>query len=191
MYCITGMSHTKKSMFSKDKLQNNDTARPSIKWNPAAEQKCQPLAFGCWKMQVLQYEPCVTIKTPETKDMWTGMSWSDAQRWHTPSPHSSFPATWSNGVTYSSVSAQQRQTRSPVHQGAPRSSDAVWIWREACRLLCVVMEPGWLPVGWQRVYFLHDWALFQPCRERDHSDWFFSSAIKRCDYAQHPIFNQS
>ncbi len=34
-------------------------------------------------------------------------------------------------------------------------------------------------------------SLFQPCRERDHRDWFFSSAIKRCDYAQHPIFNQS
>ncbi len=135
MYCITGMSHTKKSMFSKDKLQNNDAARPSIKWNPAAEQKCQPLAFGCRKMQVLQYEPCVTIKTPETKDMWTGMSWSDAQRWHTPSPHSSFPATWSNGVTYSSVSAQQRQTRSPVHQGAPRSSDAVWIWRGGLQVI--------------------------------------------------------
>lgn len=118
-----------------DPQQNKWCFKIAMLWGPQNSEFPQlSINSSLWllageKMQVLQYETSVTIKTHETKDMWTGMSWSDAQRWHTPSPHSSFPSTWSNGVTYSNVGTQQRQTRSPVHQRAPRSSDAVWIRR--------------------------------------------------------------
>lgn len=63
----------------------------------------------------------------------------------------------------------------PHSSSCPKSGEGVRVWRRASWVIvcvCVLMQPVWLSAGWQRVYFLHDCALFEPRRALDHSDWF-------------------